>query len=157
VESFVASPDAKYTAAQAVAAPGLELLGASLDVNAVHYMRDYPYFFRLRLYYRVDQPQTARRWMHLAFFEDKSGRIVQSFHDLVTRDLLAPAMWPVGRTLADDHVFIVPYGAPGELWHLRVAFTDTQLFDDRYPGLYEWTDIGTFTNERSVMNPLAPL
>jgi hypothetical protein len=120
----------------------LTLVGYARDVEEVRYIRPCVYYFAISLFYSARRPFTAPYWAHFALFDPEDGRIIWTKSDIATQDALRPSDWPLESIVQDRRAFTVPYDVSGRHWRLRVALDQEQTFDERYPELHEWHDLG---------------
>jgi hypothetical protein len=120
----------------------LTLVGYARDVEEVRYIRPCVYTFGITLLYSARRSFGDPYWAHFALFDPDDDRVIWSKSEIVTEDALRPGDWPIESIVQDHRAFRVPYDIPGRHWRVRVALDRQQVFDERYPELHEWHDLG---------------
>jgi hypothetical protein len=120
----------------------LTLVGYTRDVEEVRYIRPCVYTFGITLLYSARRSFATPYWAHFALFGPDDDRVIWSKSQIVTQDALRPSDWPIESVVQDHRAFRVPYDVPGRHWRLRVAVDPEQAFDERYPELHRWHDLG---------------
>jgi hypothetical protein len=120
----------------------LTLVGYARDVEEVRYIRPCVYTFGITLLYSARRSFGTPYWAHFALFDPDDDRVIWSKSEIVTQDALRPSDWPTESLVRDHTAFRVPYDVPGRHWRLRVAVDPQQVFDERYPELHQWHDLG---------------
>ncbi len=130
----------------------VEFVGYSIDQREVEVISYYTYGINFNFLFKAHKPPKSDYWFHLGFFDPDTGDFIFGFKEFVTKKLLKPDQWPVGKIIQDRHKFFIPPLIPKKKYLVKITINSMGF--KKNPKEHTWFDIGSFENKGNELDPL---